>query len=85
MVRKTVPDGRSGDAEALFAEFHRSSRHGQISTFCRTERRPAWLERFAVSTTTCRTSVTPDPILPTLYELQAFLLLLLSEGFQLES
>jgi len=37
MARKTVPDERSGNAETSFAEFRCCSRHGQISTFRRTE------------------------------------------------
>jgi len=31
MVRKTVPDDRSGNAETSFAKFICCSRHGQIS------------------------------------------------------
>jgi len=37
MVRKTVPDDRSGNAENSFAEFRCCSRHGQIITLRRTE------------------------------------------------
>ena len=37
MIRQTVPDDRSGNAETSFPEFRCCSRHGQISTFRRTE------------------------------------------------
>ena len=37
MLRKTVPDERSDNAETSFAEFRRCSWHDQISTFRRTE------------------------------------------------
>jgi len=37
MIRKTVLDDRSGNAETSLAEFHCCSQHGQISTFNRTE------------------------------------------------
>ena len=37
MVRKTVPDDRSGTAETSFAEFRCCFQHDQISTFRRAE------------------------------------------------
>ena len=37
MFRKTLPGYRSGNTEISFAEFRCCSRHGQISTFHRTE------------------------------------------------
>ena len=57
MVRKSVPDDRSGSDETSFIEFRCCSRHGQISTFRRTETGSAReiRRRYADVLETCRT------------------------------
>ena len=63
MIRKKLADDRSDNDETSFVEFRCCSRHGQISTFRRTETGSAReiRRRYADVLETCQTD-TPDTV-----------------------